>query len=97
MSEEPRVGLAREVFEELGIHIEVMEVVHMEQFFQHSEGRNAFVIVYKANLIEPDTELCLDDREVSEIRFIPFDEVKDYKLFPEYKRALRYYFANLPK
>ncbi|OGG89042.1 hypothetical protein A2592_01125 [Candidatus Kaiserbacteria bacterium RIFOXYD1_FULL_42_15] len=97
VEEDPRVGLAREIFEELGVHINVHEVVHMEQFFQHSEGRNAFVIIYKATLIDSEAELHLDDREVSEVRFVPFAEVTDYKLFPEYERTLRHHFANLPK
>jgi 8-oxo-dGTP diphosphatase len=93
--EDPRLGLQREVFEELGVECEVHEVIHLEQFFQRSEGKNALVIVYRATLKEPMPHFTLENKEVAEIRWIAKDELNTVQLFPEYKRALDTYFNTL--
>lgn len=93
--EDPRVGLQREVFEELGVVCEVHEVVHLEQFLQGNERKNAFVIVYRATIENDTPDFSLDSSEVSEIKWISKEEFETTPLFPEYKRALEIYFKNL--
>jgi ADP-ribose pyrophosphatase YjhB (NUDIX family) len=94
IDEEPREAVAREIFEELGVEITVGEVVHMEQFIQSTEGKRAFVIVYQATLVDETAEFTLASDEICEIAWVGKDELVNYDLFPEYKRALDYYFEN---
>lgn len=97
VDEEPREAVAREIMEELGVVIEVGEVVHMEQFFHVSEGKRAFVIVYKASLVDSSKLFSLDNAEISEIAWVSQADLLNYPLFPEYKNALDYYFEKYAK
>lgn len=97
IDEEPRAALVREIQEELGVTIQVGEVVYMEQFIQGSEGKRAFVIVYLATLLDDTVDFTLSSEEVCEIAWITKEELGNYPLFPEYTRALDCYFANLNK
>ena len=86
--EEPRTALARELREELGVEFSIHEVVHMEQFFQKSENRNAFVIVYRGTLVNPSASFVLAHDEVAEVKWVSVEDWQQYRLFPEYRRAL---------
>ncbi len=91
IGEIPQDGLRREIKEELGVDVEVHEVVHLQQFLQGSEGKNALMIAYRVTLINPDSEFILDEREIAEARFVPLEEALNYKLFPEYKKTIEVY------
>ncbi len=95
IDEEPREAVAREILEELGVEITVGEVVHMEQFIQVSEGKRAFVIVYQATLVDETAAFTLSSDEICEIVWVGKDELVNYDLFPEYKRALDCYFEKI--
>ncbi len=97
IDEEPREAVAREIREELGVAINVGEVVYMEQFIQSNERRRAFVIVYKASLVDEEADFVLLAEEVCEIAWVAEDELVNYELFPAYTRALDCYFANYSK
>lgn len=75
----------------------VHEVVHLAQFFQISEGRNALMIVYRVTLNEPSAPLQLAEDEVSEVRFVSEADMDNLTFFPEYEVTLRRYFANLAR
>jgi len=94
IDEEPREAVAREIREELGIEIVVGAVLHMEQFIQGSEGKRAFVIVYECQMKDTEAQITMSETEVCEIAWVTADELPKYPLFPEYKRALDYYFAK---
>ena len=46
-------GIKREVREELGVEIKLQGVIHIEQFLQAHEGKNALAIIYLAALTDP--------------------------------------------
>lgn len=94
VNEEPREAMQREFEEEMGRGIIVGQVVHMEQFIQGNENARAFVIVYEASLVNPEEDFIVDEREVSQVQWFSQDEVRELKLYPEYKRALDVYFAK---
>ena len=94
IDEKPQVAVKRELFEELGVDIEVIKVVHMEQFIQGNENARAFVIVYEATLLNSEKDFEVDDTEVSQVRWFTKEEVQEVQLYPEYKRALDIYFAH---
>jgi len=91
--EEPRVGLAREIKEELGVDCHVGDIVHLTQFFQNSEGRNALMIAYEATIPE-NAVLSFADGEICEARWIDGVELKQLTFFPEYKDTLDIYFEK---
>jgi ADP-ribose pyrophosphatase YjhB (NUDIX family) len=97
INEDPKFAVAREIYEELGVTINVGEVVYMEQFIQGNEGKRAFVIVFSATLVDEGTDFSLSEEEVCEIAWVGEDELPNYELFPEYKRAIDCYFANYHK
>ena len=88
VGESSEAGLARELREELGVEVQIKQVVHVGQFLHVSEGRHALVIVYEATLASPEEAFKLDLHEIAEARFVPVGEVLSYKLFPEYREAL---------
>lgn len=90
----PEEGLAREIEEELGVECDVHEIIHLQQFFQSNEGRNALMIAYRATLKDPSAQLNLAAEEVSEVRFIGEGEIGNYTFFDGYEVTLRKYFAN---
>jgi 8-oxo-dGTP diphosphatase len=97
VNEDPKVAVTREINEELGVTITVGEVVYMEQFIQGNEGKRAFVIVFSASLANEDTDFRLAEEEVCEIAWVGKDELSNFDLFPEYKRAIDCYFAKYHK
>ena len=92
--EDPKEALAREVKEELGVDIVVHDVLHMEQFYQFSEERNAFLIVYRATLSDPAAELVLAADEIAEVRWVTQAESATLTLFPEYARSLKAFYVS---
>lgn len=90
--EDPYEAIKREFFEEMGVQLNVHGVVHMEQFFQYSDNKNAFVIIYNGSLTNPDEEFKLADEEVSQVDWFTPDEIAELNLFPEYERALSVYY-----
>jgi ADP-ribose pyrophosphatase YjhB (NUDIX family) len=94
IGEDPKVAIQREFFEEMGSAVEIGSVVHMEQFIQGNENAQAFVIVYKATLVHPEQAFVLSDEEVSKVQWFTREEIKELKLYPEYKNALEVYFAT---
>ena len=94
IDEDPREAVQREFVEEMGVGINVGQVVHMEQFIQGNEGKRAFVIVYDAKLSDGEAVFDIDKREVSEVKWFSKEEVATLKLYPEYTRAIEVYFQN---
>lgn len=92
--EEPREAIRRELHEELGVWCVIHEVIHLEQFFQMSEGKNAFVIVYRATLEDEKSEFVFEAGEVCEHRWVNKHDVQLLKIFPEYTRALEQFFSK---
>lgn len=94
IDEDPKEALKRELLEELGVLCEIGEVVHVEQFFQKSDRKNAFLIVYIGALVDGDVAFQVDSREVCDVGWFSKDEVASLNLFPEYEHALEVYFKD---
>ncbi len=94
VGEDPRSGLAREMREELGIEIEVGNVIFLEQFIQLRSGEPHLALIYEAALRSPHADLFLQPDEVAEIAWVNAENWQEYRYFAEYKRALASYFAK---
>jgi 8-oxo-dGTP pyrophosphatase MutT (NUDIX family) len=91
LGEKPKEGLIREIYEELGVLVDVHEVVHLQQFTQGNEGISSLMIAYRVTLQNPGAKFNLDPKEIVEARFVPLADAVKLNLFPEYKRALEVY------
>ncbi len=94
INEDPKAGLAREIEEELGISCEVGEVVHLAQFLQGNEQKNALMIAYLCKTA-PEAVIKMAPEEVSEVRYITKEDMDSMKFFPEYEDTLKIYFRKM--
>lgn len=93
IDEDPKDGLIRELFEELGVKCDIEDVVYLKQFRQGNENKQlSLVIVYKVT-IRPDSVIAVDSREVLEYGWFTKEEIPEMELFPEYTEALDVFFA----
>lgn len=94
VGEKPKEGLARELFEELGVECEIGDAIYLEQFRQGNEsGQLSLAIIYKATM-KPGSEIKADPREVLEYGWFSREEVAKIRLFPEYVEAIKIFFAT---
>lgn len=89
--EEPKAGLIREIFEELGVLVDVHEVVHLQPFTHGKERLGSLMIAYRATLRDNNAQFKLDLEEIVEARFVPFADALKMNLFPAYKRTIEVY------
>ncbi len=94
VGEEPKAGLAREIEEELGVQCEIGEVIHIAQFLQGTEQKNALMIAYLAT-IPTDAEINPAEHEICEVKWIDEAEFCQLTFFPEYTDTLKIYFQKL--
>jgi ADP-ribose pyrophosphatase YjhB (NUDIX family) len=93
VGETAKDGLKRALFEELGVHGEVHEVVHVDMFHHKRSGIDALVLVYKVTISE-EAAFVVDPLEVAEMKWVDRDSYQQYRLFPAYERALHAYFKK---
>lgn len=92
IDEVPKDGLARELFEELGVKCQIDEVIYLKQFRQGNEnGQLSLVLVYTATM-ESNANITADPREVLEYGWFSREELAGIKLFPEYSDALEVFY-----
>ncbi len=91
IGEVPTVALKRELKEELGVECMIHEVVHLAQFLQGNENAQAFMIAFRATLVDPEATLALDTTEVAEVAWCTPAEALERELFPEYRDTLEAY------
>lgn len=84
VGEEPRVALEREVMEELGLEIEVGDVVDCTVFTSKS-GMHHFIIVFRASTSNADTEIKIDKTEVVDYRWVDTKEATTMRVRDEYR------------
>ncbi|HEY0964618.1 MAG TPA: NUDIX domain-containing protein [Candidatus Paceibacterota bacterium] len=95
LDERPVDGLARELKEELGVECEIREILYAAQF-KHTTSHTATVaLIYRVELKKDRGEFNVDPLEIAEMAWVDKDSWENYRLFPEYERALRDYFASL--
>lgn len=94
VDEDPKAGLARELFEELGVHCEIGTVVYVEQFFHTREENNTLLIAYLAELKNPGEKFKLAPDEVAEVKWVTQEELTEVHVFDNCQRAIEAYFAS---
>ena len=92
--ERPIDSLKRELQEELGVDVDIHNVVYVGQFNHQSSGATAPVLVYFASLIGEKTELNVDEIELAELAWVNSSNWQEYKYFPVYEAAPRQFFQS---
>ena len=93
--EDPATGLKREVFEELGVVIQVGQPVYVNQFKHTRDGAYAFVVVYTATLEDDLAAFTVDPVEVADMQWVTENTWNEYEFYPEYAKALKVYFESV--
>ncbi|NCN52686.1 NUDIX hydrolase [Candidatus Parcubacteria bacterium] len=94
-NEDPKSGLARELYEELGVHCDIGRVVYVEQHFHKKEAAYRLLVAYTATMQNPEEPLRIAQDEVAEVQWITKEELPNISLFDSYRRALEAYFETL--
>lgn len=93
VDELPSAGLAREIFEELGVDVDVVRPVYVEQFYHERDQANMLLIAYEAVLRTPTQEFTFGPDEMAEVKWIAKDELNVQHLFADTYRTLAHYFS----
>lgn len=93
--EEPKVGLVREIKEELGVEISAGGALSVEQFVMKRTAEPHIAIVYKAFLNDEEAVFELDSDEVAEVVWVNDETWREYQIFSNYERVLEAYFNGL--
>lgn len=72
--EDPRDAVVREVLEETGYHVEVVQLLDVVFGREHERGAS-LVIVYLAGLLEEKPAQETDEKEVDAVGFFPPDQL----------------------
>jgi 8-oxo-dGTP diphosphatase len=94
VDEDPKKGLARELFEELGVVCEIGDVVYSEQFFHTRAQQHSLLLAYVASLEDLNAQFILADDEVAEVRWVDFAAVKEYEIYDNCRHALEHYLST---
>ena len=92
--EQPRVGVKREVLEELCIDIEPLAVFDAVAFVGLS-GRPHLAVIHLCERTHPSQEIMKQEEEISQFRWISEEELEEVPMLPEYRKVLRRRFAEL--
>ena len=94
-NENPEAGIKREVLEELGVTIEVGQIIYVNQFVHSKDGSKAVVLVYQARLVDEAAEFTVDPVEVAQMQWVNSATWEEYEFYPEYRMALKKHFSSL--
>ncbi len=86
--ESPEEAAVREVLEETGIHGSIVESLGTIDFWFMAENRRIHKTVHHYVLTALDRELSDDDVEVSEVAWVPLDEVADRLRYADERRLV---------
>jgi 8-oxo-dGTP diphosphatase len=83
VGENPQEALLREIKEEIGLEIEVGDLLDCNVFTSKS-GMHHFVVVFSAKLLEDIGTTQLDKKEVVSVDWVPLTEISSLPIRDEY-------------
>jgi 8-oxo-dGTP diphosphatase len=93
--EDPRVGLTRELREELGVVVIVEQPVFIGKFHHTRDKSDALAVFYKATLEDEAVQFTVDPIEISEMQWVDQETWQNYTYYDEVKNALESYFSTI--
>ena len=95
--EDPIKAIKREVYEELGVEVEVLrllpKVFSDTQKLKGGKEVQVIIITYECKILS-GTPGSGVDKETSEVKFIPLDQVKNYKTFRNIQATIALLITN---
>lgn len=93
-NEDPKEGLKRELFEELGVGIEILGMVHVEHFMHPHKNEPSLLLAYHATLVDPLQDFIFQPEEVAEAKWITREDLENISIYPMHRRALEIFFEK---
>jgi 8-oxo-dGTP pyrophosphatase MutT (NUDIX family) len=90
--EAPKMGLAREIKEELGIDVEVGRPISAHYVVHTKTGIPQLVLVYECK--DAPGEMTIDGNELEEIRWATPEELKNLPMFGDCHAAVEEFFSQ---
>jgi 8-oxo-dGTP diphosphatase len=91
--EAPEAGLARELREELGVEIEVGELIYTEQSLHTQKGEWTLFLVFRAS-IKGNNPFVLQADEIAEAKWVDQPHLNDQKIYPVYLKSIEAHFKK---
>lgn len=92
VDELPASGLARELYEELGVDVEVGNIVFARQFWHQADQANTLLLVYESTLKDESKDFSFGPDEIAEVKWITEQELDHQHIFEDLREALEHYF-----
>ena len=93
-NETPKGALQREIFEELGLHVEVGGPIFVAPINAPHFKFPRLFIFYKSFLQNPGESMILQKEEIAEAKWFSKDEIDSVDTHAEWKEAIKVYLAN---
>ena len=91
VDEDPKAGLARELYEELGCDFEIGDMFYAEQFLHQRDNHHALLLTYEASLKDPQAVFTLAPDEVAEVKWVHYADINHQHIFDNCLRAIQAY------
>ncbi len=92
--EDPKVGLMRELEEELQLKVEVLDPINIESYIKPQTGEPHLYIAYRTRLLNMDTAFMIAADEIEEVRWVGKDDFKSLPIWDQDKRTIQVYFSQ---
>ena len=93
-NEDPYVGLAREILEELGVAIENPKLFHTQHFIHFKTKIPQVMLVFSCSLSESEEPKATDPNDLEEVRWVSPSELKGLAFFDDCDAALKVHFGR---
>lgn len=90
----PKEALKRELKEELGVDFEIGSPLFVMATYETPSGVPRYYVVFEAHQTNPDESFVIAEDELSEIKWVGPEEVKDLVTWEEWREFLADYFKR---
>ena len=90
--EDPKEALKRELYEELGVEIEVGDAFSMETYIKPQSGEPHLYLAYRGRLQDAGATFILAEGEVAEVRWVGREELASLPIWEQDARSIQKYF-----
>lgn len=92
--EQPQDAARRECLEELGVDVSLSRLVYAETFVHSREQKCHLLLAYEARMQPSNQEILVPSKEIAEAKWVNSDEVNEYRMYDNCRRAVTAFFRN---
>lgn len=87
-NETPEDGLKRELREELGVAVDVHELIYTEQSLHTQKGEWTLFLIFRATLLDANAMLTPAPEEIAEVAWIEKSALDTQKIYDVYRKGV---------